>query len=715
MNKKCYLVLYLHMHQPFYKNLRTGRYDLPWVRLHALRNYADIPNLQRQYPEIRITYNIVPSLIEQILDYASGAEDSFAEVSRKPAEELTEDDKKFLLSNFFQLNTATQIDPLHRYRQLLELKGSRDRTVSKRALDRFGPGELRDLQVLFSLAWSGWMLRERPEINDLLRKGRNFSEREKQDLLKAQREHLSDVLEPYKWLVENGRCELSTSPYYHPILPLLCDTNVAREAVPDVELPAKQFRHPEDAAYQIESGISLHRRIFGRAPAGMWPSEGSLSEQACSLMTEKGIRWAASDRNVLAHSIGAAHDALKPEDLYTPYFFATEHGKLALFFRDSELSDLPAFVYHSWPPERAVGDFLSRLEKIAEGKTRHRTPVVSVILDGENAWAAYPDNGREFFENLFDGLQSREWLETVTPSQVLEAEDVQPPTLPRIVAGSWIYGNLTTWIGHSEKNRAWEILAEARDRLTVSQKGDSGNAKTGKAFRSMMIAEGSDWFWWYGDDHVSAYAVEFDLMFREHVRNIYISLGEEPPAYLEEPIKRSGAMSDIKPPLRLISPVIDGRVGSYQEWANAGCYRYAGGEAMQHRTTSIIEAVYFGFDVENAYFRFDGREPFNKKLLDGYVLRVYITAPIEAMIRYRFGKDSSAVLEYEGRRFDTVHIAVDSIIELALPLSLMGTVDFLSFHTIIESEGNELERHPPHSSIKIDFPGDNLDEVLWTT
>jgi alpha-amylase/alpha-mannosidase (GH57 family) len=713
MDKKCCLILYLHMHQPYYKNLRTGEYLLPWVRLHALRNYADIPSLQEKYPRVRVTYNLVPSLVEQIEDYAAGASDRFEEVSRIPAEELSDEDRRFILCNFFQLHRERQIDTVPRFRELMTLKGDQSREVDKTTLNQFKTQDYRDLQVLFNLAWSGWLLREGPGIKALLRKGRKFSEQDKLTLLDIQRAFLPTVLEPYKRLRKNGLCEVTTSAYFHPILPLLCDLDSAREAVPKLPLPKSSFRRPEDAERQISEGIESYRRLFGEPPKGIWPSEGSLSRKACELIAEAGIRWAGTDRTVLANSLGLRNVDLRAEDLYSPSILKSVAGELAIFFRDTELSDLPAFVYQTWPAEAAVRDFLSRLERIAGSFKGKGVPCVPVILDGENAWAAYPDNGREFFEALFTRIQEAEWLETITPAQALKRNDIEKRPLEKITAGSWIYGTLTTWIGHSEKNRAWEVLSAVREELDkTSETGDSPDLDL--AWREMLIAEGSDWFWWYGDDHSTAFAAEFDILFREHVSNVYRGLGIEPPDSLLEPIKKLKADAEITPPLRRIAPRIDGRETTYSEWVNAGCYNALGGAGMQHQTSSQIGKIFFGFDADNLYLRVDGREPFQKKPLDGRVLRVYITAPIAAEISFEFGSGRPPLFVRDGvERNVELSYGFDRILEIALPFSLLGEGDRLAFYVSLTHKENELEQHPRGRLIELRQFRDDIDSQMW--
>ena len=714
MSPRCRLIFYLHMHQPYYKNLRTGEYLLPWARLHALRNYADIPVLQERYPGVTLTYNLVPSLVEQILDYAAGAEDGFESVSRIPADSLEEQDLRFILSNFFQLHREGQIECVPRFRELLALKGDQSRDVDAKTLKRFKPEDIRDLQVLFNLAWSGWLLRAQPEVAVLLDKGRGFSEEEKNSLLDAQRRFLGTVLEPYVRLQEAGACEVSTTAYYHPILPLLCNLESSREAVPDLPLPSVPFRHPEDAAAQISAGVESYTRLFGKAPLGIWPSEGSVSNEACELIAANGIRWAATDRTVLANALGSNAWKLPAEELYTPHVLNTPAGDLTLFFRDTGLSDLPAFTYQTWDAGRAVDDFIGKIRAIADGSGANGIPLISVILDGENAWAAYPDNGRQFFETFFARLQTEEWIETVTPAQVLEDGEVEKPALPGLVAGSWIYGTLTTWIGHPEKNRGWEVLAEARDTLKEAESDPPEGADLGLARKELMIAEGSDWFWWYGDDHSTAFAAEFDTLFREHVTNIYIALGLEPPDSLLEPIKKLAGDLEITPPLRTLTPKLDGRETSYTEWINAGNYSALGGAGMQHQTSSAIGRLWFGYDKECFYLRADCRQPLRIRPLDGKLLRIQISDPIDAEITYLFGSAEPPKLKLEGKDEEVeLDYGCDTVLELALPFSFLGENRNISFAISVEEDGNELERHPRGRLIELNIEAENLDAESW--
>jgi alpha-amylase/alpha-mannosidase (GH57 family) len=369
----------------------------------------------------------------------------------------------------------------------------------------------------------------------------------------------------------------------------------------------------------------------------MWPSEGSVSRQACELIVRNGLTWAASDNMVLANSLGRKSGNLGNEDLYSPWELQTNEGPLNLFFRDTEFSDLLGFTYQYWDAEKAVNDFVARLEDVSDSFPSEKTPLVPVILDGENAWAYYKDNGRDFLSTLFRVVQEADWIETILPSEFITREEYKPRELNRLVAGSWIYGNLTTWIGHQEKNRAWELLTNAREDFE-EHAGSANVSEEDKALarKELFIAEGSDWFWWYGDDHETAYAREFDSLFREHLANIYHFLELDPPQDLFESIKGSEIQSDIEPPLRLISPTLDGYVTRYTEWINSGLYFSSGGSEMMHKASGLLKCIRFGFDQKNIYLRFDGTRPFTEKPLSGHHLTVKVTAPKQARIVFDF-------------------------------------------------------------------------------
>ncbi|RMF82353.1 MAG: glycoside hydrolase, partial [Nitrospirae bacterium] len=428
--------------------------------------------------------------------------------------EMDQAARDFALHNFFAANQERQILPSPRYAELYQ----RARGRGSRGASPLAPQDLLDLQVWFLLAWCGaWLRQEDPLVAALLAKGRGFSQEEKMALLARMQEVAGEVVPRYRALAEAGRIELSFTPYYHPILPLLCDTLVGRESNPATHLPQRRLRRPGDAVAQVERGLARHAEAFGAEPAGCWPAEGGLSQEAVEILAAAGRRWAAGDEAVLLASLGrpprAAEEVL-PE-VYRLWSAPGEAASLTLAFRDRELSDRIGFTYSRWETERAVADLVGRLARIREGLAgRAERPVVSLILDGENAWEFYPENGRPFLLRLYEALAATEGLVPRTVSGAVEA-GCDRGELGRLHPGSWIHGNFDIWIGHPEKNLAWDWVARAAQEVETAAGVDEGARR--EAYTALLAAEGSDWFWWYGDDHYSAHDHLFDHLFRAHV------------------------------------------------------------------------------------------------------------------------------------------------------------------------------------------------------
>jgi len=465
-----------HMHQPYYKDPVRNEYALPWTYLHGIKDYYDMPAIVEDTPGARAVFNLVPSLVEQLQDYAAGtAVDPFLIRGQQDPASMTDDDKAFLLENFFSANRQRMIEPHRRYLELLYMAGEGKPGSARDRIRHFSDQDLLDLQVCFFLAWTGEAARRRfPEFRQLLDKGEGYSAGDKALLFATQQRLLNEILPLYRRLHQEGRIELALSPYFHPILPLLCDTQLAKEAMPRVTLPQERFRHPEDATAQIRRGLAYFQEIFGITPRGMWPSEGSVSDEVLSIIAECGLAWVATDEEVLAKSLddGLGHNQ---ERLYRPWRFATAHGDLRIFFRDHRLSDLIGFTYSQWEPGRAVLDFCSRLRQIrhqvgAEGR------VIPVILDGENAWEFYPDNAYDFLSGLYASVAAAPDLRLATCSEVQERASFEG-RLHRIHPGSWINANYGIWIGHPEENLAWDLLQQARQ--AVSEHHPAGSPAAG--------------------------------------------------------------------------------------------------------------------------------------------------------------------------------------------------------------------------------------------
>ncbi|MBI5682535.1 MAG: glycoside hydrolase [Deltaproteobacteria bacterium] len=423
-NSPIHVAFLWHMHQPLYKDPVDGRYPLPWVRLHGTKDYYDMVHILERYPSIHQTVNIVPSLLEQLIDYTEGrAKDRFLDVTTKPADILTLDDKRFLLDKFFFANWENMIMPFPRYWELLKKRGLHSYNGNfSEAIRYYAVQDFLDLQVLFNLAWIDPLLRDDDDfLKGLEKKGQYFTEDEKSRLIEKQYDILKIIIHEYRKMQDLGIIELSTSPYYHPILPLLCDTDSARDAMPWVVLPNSRFVHPEDAMEQIAKGIRYHENVFGKKPAGMWPPEGGVSEDAVSLIARHGINWIATDERILEQSLGKHirrddnNRCLDPHILYKPYKMLKGGNEIAMVFRDRILSDLIGFVYSKWDAGKAADDLVERLLYIRESLgSEIEGHLVTIVLDGENAWEYYKNDGNDFLNALYSKISSNNLIKCVT-------------------------------------------------------------------------------------------------------------------------------------------------------------------------------------------------------------------------------------------------------------------------------------------------------------
>lgn len=711
------------MHQPFYKNLISGETTMPWVRLHAVKDYLDMVKVLQDFPSLHQTFNLVPSLIEQIEDIANpnSKKDRPYELTLKKPKDLTEAEKLFILRNFFMANWDMMIKPFPRYYDLLMKRGKHFSPEEAHvAVKRFTAQEFLDLQLLFNLAWVDPVFRKKDDLlKELVKKGKYFSEEDKKLVLEKQIEIVRDIVPTYKSMQENGNIEISVSPFFHPILPILCNSDIAKVSYPEIKLPKINFRHPEDAKAQIELAVKFYAERFGRPPLGMWPSEGSVSEQAADLIAEAGIKWIATDEEILFRSI---EKEKTQEALYRPYVLDRKHGELSLIFRDRALSDSIGFVYQSWTAENAAGDLISRLHAIREKLPKTKTPyLVSIILDGENAWEFYPDDGRDFFTHLYKSIANDPSLKLVTISEYLNEF---PPhmRLERLYPGSWINANFCIWIGHEEKNKAWEYLSETRSLLKDYEKQQPEPEILRKAWKEIYIAEGSDWNWWYGEDNSSANDEEFDRLFREHLATVYTLIGKKPPEYLSIPIKTKKAKI-IREPYGFIKPVIDGRDTNYFEWINAGLIDTSKRGGTMHQSETVIKQIYFGFDKDTLYFRFDLPKNHENNDREDLILNllflekdIKIAVPVkrnDKNLEYTIfdkTKDEGWIeVKKEGA------VSYDKIMELAVKFKDIkgGQGEVLKLLATIEISGALIERCPDSGAIQITLPGADYESQLW--
>jgi len=720
MAKKPLCVAFLwHMHQPEYGDDQTGEIYLPWTRFHAIKDYYDMGALIAGAPGLHATINIVPSLIDQLESYGAGrARETYAALSMRNAAGLEEKEKLFLLRSFFQLPWKHMLLPYPRYRELLERRGMpNSQGEYSSASARYTTQDYRDLQVWFNLSWCGNELRRDPLVVRMLRKGKGFSEAEKRDLIELQVKHTGRILPLYRQLMDNHGVELSVSPYYHPILPLLCDSRSARESLPGLPLPERPFSFPADAAEQVGLAQKRFAQCFGRPPRGVWPSEGAISEAAMHVIADAGVEWIASDEGDLINSLAKSGGGTGTPTFADKYCAYQWQGRgPCVFFRDHELSDLIGFTYSNWNPEDAVADLLERLQSRHESLPDDgRHYVVSIILDGENAWEHYRNNGADFLALLYRRLLESERLKTVTFSEFLELEYYRRP-LGSIAAGSWIYSNLATWVGHPEKNRAWDALSTARQLLQSRFLERGASEKFQGAYREMMIAEGSDWFWWYGDDHETHNAAEFDTLFRTHVKNVYRLLGRPYPAELDLAIKAVDVHTQHRNPVRTITPQVDGRVTDYFEWLSAGYATPAGGASM-HRSSRYLEKLYFGYDEATFYLRVDLTPSTLRRFpADGAVELSFVSPrSCRLLISSSDGRQWQLAETACGTPPPAIAFAGSKILEVAVPLAALEVEDpgEVRFFVSFLRKGREVERFPANGFLTIPVHPSTLDQEDW--
>ena len=606
------VVILWHQHQPYYKDLVTGEYRLPWVRLHALKDYYGMVKLLDEFPEVHQTFNLVPSLITQIQDYANGsAQDPFFRVASRPANDLTPEERRFALQYLFQANPDHLIRRYPRYAELWDrFQGSG--ASAEKAERYFQPHDFTDLQVLSQLAWFDEFFLQEPEVTELIRKGRGYSRSDQEFVFGHQRELIGKVLPAHAEAAKRGGIEISTSPFYHPILPLVCDTNAGAASTPGLPLPQNRFCQPDDAREQLQRGLDLHEKVFGVRPRGVWPSEGSVSEEVLGIAASLGVNWMATDEGVLSRTLGMSfmrdgHGRLpdvSAEKLYTIHRYENAQTRMHLIFRDHAISDFIGFVYSGMPAQEAAAHLVQNIKDSAQVLTsRGRDAVVPIILDGENAWEYYPESGREFLRRFYDALQNDHSIEALTVSEAIERHrDIN--VLHSLTPGSWINANFNVWIGAPEDNKSWDCLYHARNFYAQASQNCSEEQRK-LALEELLIAEGSDWNWWYGPEHHSANDREFDELYRKHLSNVYQALGATPPDYLAQPIIGGTVQPTFSPQTHYIHPRIDGELVRYFEWMGAAHYTADRRSGSMHGKVFLLESVYAGIDEQNIYGRLD--------------------------------------------------------------------------------------------------------------
>ncbi|MBI3467986.1 MAG: alpha-amylase/alpha-mannosidase [Planctomycetes bacterium] len=727
--QKLALAFLWHQHQPYYPDDVGSENPMPWVRLHGVKDYYGMALHLKEVPEFRCTINLVPSLLAQLKAYTErGASDTHLDLSRRPADSLSQADSLYLLDNFFLVHSEQMIRPHRRYYELY-LKRNAAVDSSARALRRYSKTDLRDLQVWWNLTWVHPLVIEQDrELQELQKKDRHYSEAEKNWLLDRHVDILRRIIPLHRELADSGQIELTTTPYYHPILPLLWDKRLAREAMPQVSLPRYLNPYVEDGRIQIQRAVAYHQEVFGGPPRGMWPSEGSVCPQMVPALVEAGIGWIATDEEILAQStegrVGrdSSGHVRHPELLYRPWRFQHEGRSLAVVFRDHGLSDLLGFHYQRTSAARAVEDFVHRLELVAEATRPHngdQPPLVAVILDGENCWEYYPGGGVDFLRLLYRRCASHPGVQAVRVRDHLEAWPATE-SLPRLASGSWIQHNFAIWIGDEEDNRAWDLLHETREHLRqVEQSRQMDAQQVRRAWEEIYIAEGSDWFWWFGDSHSSAQDSVFDRLFRKHLLNVYMILGEQAPAELQRAISRARRRSLCSEPKGFLDVTVDGR-RTFFEWINAGQYRgQVERGTMAITSQGLIKQLYYGFDPGRLLLRIDTNGPARRQLQEVDTLQVVFLEPAACeVVVSRPAEWHPMAKLYRGKEPlapSMLEVATDQIVEMAIPFGDLQVREGRPLHFFVElwQQEQSLDRAPREGAIEMTVPSPDYEQIMW--
>jgi alpha-amylase/alpha-mannosidase (GH57 family) len=689
-----HVVLLWHHHQPDYRSPRTGSAVLPWVRLHATKDYLDMARRLERFPSVRAAFNFVPSLIDQIEAAAGGRDDLFDRLRVEPSSLGAAERSEVLARIRFAPAWAFERMPAYA-------------ALAHRESPEPDDAEFIALEAFFLLGWLDPMFHGESEAASALA-ARPLPGREHRDALLALHQRLTaEVIGAYRALEERGQIELSISPYHHPILPLLIDTRHALRSRPDDAMPLEPFTAPEDADEQVRAALDRHERAFGVRPRGMWPSEGSVSPEVASLMARRGVDWIASDEGVLWRSLSSG--TTRRDAVYRPWKVETPDGEVAMLFRDHELSDLIGFVYARWNPFDAAANLMERLRQIGRDHRGDVPPLVTIILDGENCWEHYADDGGPFLDHLYTFLEHDPDVSTRTPSQAIAERSLE--ALPRLHSGSWIDSDFHIWIGHPEKNRAWDLLGLTRRLL---KEAGATQATHPLAWESLGAAEGSDWFWWFGEDHFTPDRALFDRLFREHLCAACERAGVAVPQDLNVPIIRAARTVRPMQPLGFVTPVIDGRETSFYEWHEAGWIDRSAGGSM-HREGGVLRRVHYGFDASAVYFRIDCDGPIPD------AVEIDIVSPRRGRMSVSgLTTGNEEVLWWpEGGtsvRLDGAEAAADAVIEIALPFHALDLKPMDEFACVVHvmHEGRPVESLPEGDPLRFELKGQAIEGEMWS-
>ena len=594
--KKLSIAFYWHMHQPVYQLTPAGDFLMPWVRLHAIKDYLDMVTILDKFKNVKLNFNLVPVLLDSLIDYGqNNLHDIHSRLTVKPVEDLTDDDKEFIINNFFDANFHYMILPNEEYNRLYQ-KAQLNETGD---INIFTDQEYSDLMALFNLAWFDLTYKNKyPDLKKLIKKGKNYSLEDRIKIIEIQRDIIRKIIPTYKKFMEKGKIEITTSPYYHPILPILLDIN---DVVKTDDLP-QNLNMELDAKMQTKAAIDRIEELFGKRPRGIWPSEHCITPKVPEMLKELGVEWTISDEGILSNSLNFEFVRDFRGYLEDPYHLlkSYNYNGMNIIFRDAMLPNLIGFEYPNHSAEGAANDLYDRIkvaqDKLLSSPDEHH--LLTIAMDGENCWENYSQDGEEFLSKIYSLIENDDTLETVLISDYLEKDTPKP--LNNLSSGSWINRNFKLWIDEPLKNLAWTYLKQVRDDFSNFVKENPLNPNIEAAKKELFICEGSDWFWWYGEPNDSGRDNIFDYIFREHLKNIYNFLGLKSPEYLDVPLL-SAISKPSRYPKHEISPKINGKFEDDNEWIDAGCIRIPDGPVLKEN--KFYDKIYFGYDKDNLYLR----------------------------------------------------------------------------------------------------------------